>query len=382
VRILLNKIPIQDIVLYNRSLEIDKRCQGFIDNEEQGVYGMAGKLNIRPIYQREFIYKDKQRDSVINSIRNNFPLNVLYWIKNKDGTYEVLDGQQRLISIGQYVSGVFSIEWPGTDKMYFHNLSVEQQNQILNYKLMVYFCEGNDSERLNWFRTINIAGEKLTDQEIKNAIYSGPWISDAKKYFSKNNCPAYKLGGDYLKGSAIRQDYLETVIDWISNGNSEEYMAKHQFDKNANELWEYFNNVIEWVEKIFINGRKENYRREMKGVPFGFLYNKYKNIRYNPIEVENEVSKLMMDEDVERKQGIYSYIFNRDEKELHIRSFSDRQKRETYERQQGICTHCKEYFTIDNMEADHITPWSQGGKTVPENCQMLCKRCNRTKAAK
>ena len=367
----LHEIPIQNVVRYSKHIG---KCQGYIDKGEDGVYGMEGRLNIRPEYQREFIYKDKQRNAVIHSIRNNFPLNVLYWVKNKDGSYEVLDGQQRLISIGQYVSGDFHIE-----NMFFHNLKEDQQNQILDYKLMVYFCEGTDSEKLAWFQTINIAGEKLSDQELRNAIYHGSWVSDAKRYFSRSVCPAYQKANHFLKGSTIRQDYLETAIKWISYGNIEEYMSKHQHDENSKPLWKYFNNVIEWVEHLF---PKDNYRKEMKGIPFGSLYNLYKNNEYNSNEIEEEVSNLMQDEDVTKKSGIYQYIFTRDEKYLNIRAFSEKDRREVYEYQNGMCLSCKEHFEIDEMEADHIVAWSKGGKTTFDNCQMLCLHCNRTKSAK
>ena len=369
MEIKLKEITIQEIVRYSDHL---KECQGYNDKGEEGVYGMNGRLNIRPIYQREFIYKDKQRNAVIDTVVHNYPLNVMYFVVNKDGSYEVLDGQQRLISLCQYVSNRFSIDGIG-----FKNLKEDQQENILNYKLMVYFCEGTESEKLVWFKTINIAGEKLTDQELLNAVYSGKWISDSKRYFSKTGCPAYRKAEKYLKGVPIRQDYLETVLSWVSRGKIEYYMSEHQHDDDAFDLWEYFNNVISWVEKIF-----PKYRREMKGIPFGKLYNDFKQNNYNYEEVEKEVSRLMMDEDVERKTGIYIYIFTRDEKYLGIRNFSDSHKREVYEKQNGICVHCGKECSIDEMEADHITPWSKGGPTSIDNCQMLCVHCNRTKSSK
>lgn len=368
----LHEVPIQDIVLYSKHL---KECQGYTDKEEEGVYGMGGKLNIRPAYQREFIYKDKQRDAVINTVKNGFPLNVLYWVVNKDGSYEVLDGQQRLISICQYVYNIFSVEWPDFGLLQFHSLMDDLQEQILNYKLMVYFCEGTDSEKLDWFRIINIAGEKLTEQELRNAVFAGPWISDAKRYFSRTGCPAYQMASELLKGHAIRQDYLETAIKWVSHSNIESYMADYQHKENAKELWAYFEKVIEWAKKLFVK-----YRKEMSGVSFGLLYNEYKDKEYDPDEIEKEVSKLMQDEDVTKKSGIYTYIFTGNDKYLNIRSFTDNNKREAYERQEGICIHCGEHFELDDMEADHITPWSKGGKTVSENCQMLCQQCNRKKS--
>lgn len=345
---------------------------GYINNNEEGVIGFDGKLNIRPKYQREFIYKDKQRDAVIATIRKNFPLNVMYWVKNEDDSYEVMDGQQRTISICEYVAGKYSINY-----QYFHNLEDVEKEQILNYKLMVYFCEGNDKEKLDWFQTINIAGEKLTDQELRNAVYTGAWLTDAKKYFSKTGCPAWDKAKDYVGGSPIRQDYLETAIDWISNGNIEDYMAIHQHDVDALDLWSYFLRVINWTSATF-----PNYRRELKSIALGILYNNFNNTKIDAKELEKEIKILMEDEDVTKKSGIYPYVLTRDEKYLNIRSFTDRQKREAYERQVGICPKCKKHFEIDEMEADHITPWHEGGKTLSDNCQMLCKLDNRSKGGK
>jgi len=355
-----------------KEITVRELTKDYQDNEENGVVGYDGKLDIRPPYQREFIYKDKQRDAVIDTITKNFPLNTMYWSVRKDGNYEIIDGQQRTISVCQYVKGDFSIYG-----LAFHNLPNDKQEQILNYSLMVYFCSGTESERLDWFRIINIAGEKLTDQELRNAVYAGSFVSDAKRYFSKNGCVAYQIGSDFLNGSAIRQEYLETVIDWISKGQIEDYMSKHQHDKDAKVLWEYFQAVIIWVKSIFAN-----YRKEMKGVPFGFLYNEFKGKKLNAKKLEMEIAKLMEDEDVTNKKGIYSYVLTRNEKFLNIRAFTEKQKREVYERQKGVCPKCKEKWKIEEMEADHITPWHEGGKTITENCQMLCKEDNRRKSGK
>ena len=341
-------------------------------NNEEGVVGYGGKLNIRPKYQREFVYKDDKRNAVIETIRKNFPLNVMYWVKNEEGDFEVMDGQQRTISFCEYVAGNFSLNF-----QYFHNLEETEKNQILDYKLMIYFCEGNDKEKLDWFKIINIAGEKLMDQELRNAIYTGTWLTDAKRYFSKSGCPAYSMGSDYLTGSPIRQDYLETTIDWISKGNIEKYMAEHQHKPNANELWLYFQNVMNWIKVVF-----PNYRKEMKGVAFGILYNEFKDKEFDSNKLEKEITKLMQDEDVTKKSGIYEYVLTRNEKYLSIRAFTDKQKREAYERQKGICKKCKKKFEIEEMEADHIKPWHEGGKTISKNCQMLCKQCNRAKSGK
>jgi hypothetical protein len=362
------------------NITIRKVINGYKDSAEEGVVAYGGKLDIRPKYQREFVYKEKQRNAVIDTIKNGFPLNVMYWMIREDDGYEMLDGQQRTISIGQYVNGDFSL-----NDRFFHNLTKEEQDNILDYELMIYFCEGTDKERLDWFRIINIAGEKLTDQEIRNAVYTGPWLSDAKLKFSKSNCAAYLLandGGQLVSGSPIRQEYLETALFWKNNGKIEDYMAKHQHDTDADELWEYFQNVIEWVRKIFAN-----YRREMGNVPWGELYNNFKDKKIDTKKLEREISELMQDEDVTKKSGIYEYILTRNEKYLNIRAFTDKMKREAYERQKGICPHCKgdnkkKKWAIEEMEADHINPWHEGGKTITENCQMLCKEDNRRKSGK
>lgn len=356
-----------------KEITIKELSQGFEDNNENGVVGFNGKLDIRPPYQREFIYKDKQRDAVINTITKSFPLNVMYWAVSDDGMFEVIDGQQRTISICQYVNGDFAYMF-----RYFHNLEKDEQEQILNYKLMVYICSGSESEKLQWFKTINIAGEKLTDQELRNAVYTGSWVSDAKRYFSKTGCVAFNIGADYLNGSAIRQEYLETAIEWISNGNIEVYMANHQHDPNASALWLYFQSVITWVNTTFTVKRK----KFMKGIEWGFLYNKYKDVVYDTKVIEAETAKLIADDDVEKKSGIYQYILTRDERYLGIRTFSDSIKQKVYEKQKGICVVCKKHFDISEMEGDHITPWHEGGKTIEINCQMLCKDDNRRKSGK
>ena len=363
MKIELHRIPIKKVIT------------GYKDSAEEGVVAYDGKLDIRPKYQREFVYTGKQRDAVIETIKKSFPLNVMYWMKNNAGNFEVLDGQQRTISIGQYVNGDFSL-----NDRFFHNLTKEEQNKILDYELFIYFCEGTDKERIDWFTIINIAGEKLTNQEILNAVYTGPWLSDAKLKFSKTNCVAYLLandGGQLVSGSPIRQEYLETALSWINNERVGDYMAKHQHEINADELWNYFQNVVAWVREIFIN-----YRREMNNVQWGGLYNKFKDKKLDSKKLEKEIAKLMQDEDVTKKSGIYEYVLTRNEKYLNIRAFTDKQKREVYERQKGKCVKCKKHFEIEEMEADHIKPWHEGGKTIAKNCQMLCKEHNRTKSGK
>lgn len=349
--------------------------EGYADRGEEGVTAYNGLLDIRPKYQREFVYKDKQREEVLRTVRNNFPLNVMYWMKNDVGTYEVLDGQQRTISIGQYLNNDYSI-----DSRYFHNLLPEEQDQILDYELMIYHCEGTDKERLDWFRIINIAGEKLTDQELLNAVYTGPWLADAKLKFSKNQCVAYRLandGGALLTGSPIRQDYLEIALKWINNGDIAGYMALHQHDTNADELWDYFQAVIRWVRTTF-----PKHRSEMRGLDWGDLHNRFNETPLDPVALDAEVGRLMADEDVTNKKGIYTYVLTDEEKHLNIRAFTDKMKRVAYERQQGICPACSKHFECKAMEADHITPWVEGGPTSAENCQMLCREDNRRKGSR
>ena len=353
-----------------KEITVRELTQGYQDNNEDGVVGFDGRLDIRPPYQREFVYNEKERNAVLDTLQKDFPLNVMYWAVREDGNYEVIDGQQRTISICQYVEGDFSIDGIG-----FYNLPNDKQDQILDYTLMVYFCSGTDSEKLAWFETINIAGKVLTKQELRNAVYSGSWVSDAKRYFSKNSRP--KIGDEYLSGSANRQEYLETAISWISNGKIEDYMSKNQHEPNATELWLYFQSVINWVKANFTK-----YRREMKGIKWGILYNEFKDEKYDAKKLEEQIATLMEDEDVGNKKGIYSYVLTGKEKHLNIRAFNDKQKREAYERQKGICVVCKEHFELNEMEADHIDPWHSGGKTDAENCQMLCREDNRRKSGK
>ena len=358
-----------------REISISELVSEYADNQENGVVAYGGKLDVRPPYQREFVYGDKERMAVIDTVMQGFPLNVMYWAVRDDGTYEIIDGQQRTISICQYVNGDFAYMF-----RYFHNLTQDEQQKILDYKLMVYFCEGTDSEKLKWFETINIAGKELTKQELRNAVYSGSWVSDAKRYFSKNGCVAYQIGGKYLSGSAIRQEYLETAIAWLSKGNIEVYMSQHQHDKNALALWQYFQSVITWVEGTFVHTSER--QRIMKGVNWGELYDVYHTQVIDTKAIEDEIRRLILDDDVTNKKGIFAYVLTRKEKHLNIRAFSEAQKLAAYERQQGVCAECGGHFELTQMEADHITPWHAGGRTIADNCQMLCRECNRRKSGK
>lgn len=364
MKIELNKIKIRDLV------------EGYENNNENGVKGYGGKLDIRPPYQREFVYKDEQRDEVIKTVKKRFPLNIMYWVKNGEEEFEVLDGQQRTISICQYIQGDFSLNY-----QYFHNLDKETKNKILDYELTIYICEGTDKEKLEWFKIVNISGEKLTPQELRNAVYTGTWLTNAKRYFSKNNCPAYNIGKRYITGKVNRQDYFETALKWISDREDieiEDYMAKHQHDDDAEELWMYFQEVIDWVKRLFPNYRKDI----MKGLKWGYLFNEYSDKSFNSNHLEKEIEKLLLDVDVTKKKGICKYLITGEEKHLNIRAFPEKMKQEVFAEQDGICIKCEEKFKIEDMQADHIKPWSKGGKTIKENCQMLCNNCNRKKSNK
>lgn len=360
-----------------KHIKIGDIVDGYEDRFDLGCVGYKGKLNIRPAYQREYIYDDRKAVAVIDTIMSGFPLNVMYWVQNSDGTYELLDGQQRTVSFCKFYSNV--LDWHDNQ---FSSLEEDQKRKFLDYEVQVYFCKGTDSEKLDWFRTINIGSVQLTPQELRNAIYYGPWLTEAKRYFSKRGMnPAKQVAGYFLKGSYERQDILETVLKWISDYKGttiERYMSTHRNDKDADELINYFSNVFEWVNRVFPRQRKE-----MNGLPWGIWFNKYSATKYNPNKIDDNIAKLMKDPDIKAKKGIYHFELEDEstdsEKYLSLRTFDASTKRSVYERQKGICPICGEYFDIDDMEADHIKPWSKGGKTVESNCQMLCKSCNRKK---
>ena len=375
MKIKLQQIKVRDLV------------NGYVNNDEEGVVGYGGRLNIRPAFQREFVYNEKQQKAVIDTVVKGFPLNTMYWVHNEDDTFELLDGQQRTLSICEFVEGNFSMEFSKGVEQAFHNLTDDEQNAILDYELMVYVCDGNERERLEWFRTINIAGEKLTDQELLNINYIGAWLSDAKRKFSKTNCVAFKLGHKFVKGSPIRQDYLETALSWISGGNITNYMSTHQHDVNANELWLYFNSVITWIEPPFaLDTNLKNYRKEMLGLNWGDLYNRFRNNMYDAQAIEKRVNELMANEEVTDKKGVYEYILSGENEDmackLSKRTFSEADKRTAYERQNGICPITGEYLPITEMQADHIIPWWKGGTTTLSNLQMISKTANARKGGR
>ncbi|HRH55907.1 MAG TPA: DUF262 domain-containing protein [Candidatus Paceibacterota bacterium] len=366
----LPKITIRDLV------------NGYMDDGENGVVGYGGKLNIRPAFQREFVYGGKERDAVIKTVRQGFPLNTMYWSEDEDGNYELMDGQQRTVSICQYVTKIIPIKFDDGNELAFTSLPKDQQEQILEYELSVYVCEGTPSEKLAWFRTINIAGKPLTEQELLNAQHTGTWLTDAKRWFSKTGAPAIQDGRDKLvAGSPIRQQVLETALRWISDDHIERYMNEHKDDTDAQELWQYWLAVFNWVQKIFPNQDSAR-TRLMEGLQWGEFYNKYKNEKLNPAELEERIVQLIDDDDVNNKKGIYEYLLTGNERTLSLRAFDEKTKIKKFTEQKGICPVCNEHFEIDEMEADHIIPWSKGGKTTPENCQMLCRMDNRTKSGR
>lgn len=368
------------------NITIEELVKGYQDDGDGGVVGYDHRLCIRPPFQREFVYKDKQRDAVIETVRKGYPLNVMYWSKTGPDTYDVLDGQQRTISVAQYVNGDFPIKVNGNDK-FFHNLTDTERRQILDYELTIYVCDGTEEEKLEWFKVINIAGEVLTDQELLNATYTGSWLADAKTYFSRRNCVAGQMADGYIKGNPIRQDYLEKALAWIADRDGLEsgqlYMATHQHDADANDLWLYFQTVINWAQRLF---------PKRKGITdaqdWGILYNKYGQKAYNSNTLAEDMKRLLMDDDVTKKAGIVPYLLSErtkhDEKYLSIRAFTEAQKMRAYERQGHKCLLCQARgvdteYAFEDMQGDHITPWCRGGRTVDENLQMLCRKCNNDK---
>lgn len=373
-----------------QKIKICDLFDGYKDNGVNGVFAYGGKLNVRPKYQREFTYELEMQKAVIDTVISGFPLNVMYWVENQDGTYELLDGQQRTLSICKFLDGDFSVRI-NNNPQFFHSIGISDPQlaeNILNYELMCYFCtNGTDAEKLKWFKTINIAGKVLNNQELLNASYTGPWLTKAKEKFSKpNNCPAQKEGEKYLEGKPIEQHYLATALKWIAHRDKcsiEDYMAKHRNKQDCNDLWLYYMAVIAWVEQTF-----KIYRKELKGLEFGILYNDYHKNNYDPDVLEDDFQKLNSDPGINSSvQNIYRYLITRDENLLNRRVFDEKIKRKVFEKQKidrnsdlSKCPDCGAEFKYDDMEGDHIKPWSKGGKSTIDNCQMLCKSCNGKKS--
>lgn len=358
---------------------------GYVDKGDEGVFAYGGKLAIRPPYQREFVYNSKQAEMVIHTALKKFPLNVMYWVKVEEDKFEILDGQQRTLSIMQYLTHKFPIKLDG-QTMYWDSLPEDKYKILMNYEFMIYICEGTESEKLEWFNTVNIAGEELTPQELRNSVYTGTWLSDAKRYFSKRNCAAKGLADRYIKGDPNRQELLEKALKGICEVNGltdiTDYMADHKSDADADELWQYFQDVIHWIEKIF-----PQYYSDMKGLDWCHLYNKYHKNAYNSSVMRDETKRLHEDEEVGTTKGIYEFLLCRDKdpfagRFLSLRVFSERDKLAAYSKQGGQCPVCGEYFEYVEMEGDHVKPWSKGGRTELDNCQMLCKSCNGKKSDK
>ena len=369
------------IELHN--VKIEDVFNGYQNDGEDGVFAYGGKLTIRPPYQREFIYDLQEQEAVLHTILKGFPLNTMYWVKTGDDEYEVLDGQQRTLSAMEFLSHKLQIKWNG--KSYYNDsLPDDLYDKLMNYEFMVYICEGTESEKLEWFEVVNVAGEELTKQELRNSVYTGAWLSNAKKYFSKSNCPARGLSEKYITGTPNRQELLEKALIGICElqglKDVNDYMAKHKSDNDADELWQYFQDVIHWAEKIF-----PKYYADMKGLDWCHLYNLYHNNTYNSTQMSAEVKRLHEDEEVQKNKGIYEYLLSKDNdpfaaKLLGLRAFPERDKQAAYSKQGGICPICKNHFEYNEMTGDHIKPWSKGGQTIPENCQMLCRDCNSKKS--
>ena len=359
--------------------------KGYINNDEQGVRGYDGLLDIRPPYQREFIYNENEQRAVITTVLNGYPLNVMYWVKRSEDAecpYEVMDGQQRTLSLCEYVAGKFSYDFKN-----FFNQPADIQQRILDYKLTIYVCEGDASEKLEWFKTINIAGKELNEQEINNAIFAGPFVTDAKKHFSKTNCGAYRLGKDLVNGAPNRQDFLKKALSWMAEHETRcgkpqtivGYMAQHQHDFNAIPLWTYFQTVLNWAISTF---SPKKFGKIMKGLNWAKFYDEYHEQALDVKALEAEIIELIGDDEIQRQQGIIPYVLTRDEHYLDLRSFKDNIKLAVWEKQHHKCALCAKEFDIAFMEGDHITPWKEGGRTVAENCQMLCCECNRRKGSR
>lgn len=370
-------------------------CGGFVYNELEGkgLFGLGGKLTIQPEYQRNYIYKDidggKKEQAVIHSLLKDYPLGLIYFTKVAKDKFEVLDGQQRITSVGRFISNKFAIMDGGNPKN-FDSLPADQQAKIRDSKLLIYECEGAESEIKHWFETINIAGVPLSDQELLNAIYSGPFVTLAKAEFSNSQNANIQKWSAYIRGSANRQEFLERALDWVSKGNIDGYMSDHRYDKNFNELKTYFNSVIEWVSAVFVDVLPE-----MKGLEWGRLYEKYHGKSYDPKKMAAAVNRLAADSYVTNRKGIFEYLLGGsvDKKYLAVRVFDDKVKRVAYAKQKQAakdksnCPLCamgknankKRIYKFEEMDADHVTAWSKGGESSAKNCEMLCITHNRAK---
>lgn len=376
-------------------LTVKDISEGFVYNEYEGkgLFGWNGRLTIQPEYQRNYIYADGKRDvAVIDSLLKGYPLGLLYFVKVGEDKYEILDGQQRVTSFGRYLTSKFAIKDENGMEQYFDGLSQDKRDKILNSQLTIYICEGEESEIKEWFKTINIVGVPLNNQELLNAIYSGPFVTLAREEFSNSQNANIQKWSAYIKGDVNRQEYLATALNWVSKGNIDSYMSQHRFDNNITELKAYFNSVIDWISSVFIDVKSD-----MKGLDWGRLYETYHRNSYNPTEVSEKLCELYADSQVQDTKGICEYILGgcADVKLLNIRVFDDNTKRVVYANQttlakeKGIsnCPLCAlgsdnnktKIWEQKEMDADHVTAWSKGGSTDIDNCQMLCITHNRAK---
>lgn len=377
--------------------KVSEIVDGFVYNELEGkgLFGLSGKLTIQPEYQRNFIYAEgdgRREAAVIESLLKGYPLGLIYFNKTGDESYEVLDGQQRITSIGRYVGGKFSVIDEDGQPQFFSALPADKKAKIMNSQLLIYECEGTESEIKEWFRTINIAGVPLTAQELLNAVYSGQFVTLAKEEFSNSQNAQIAKWSSYISGSANRQDYLERALDWVSHGQIGDYMSQHRHDDNITELKNYFNTVLDWVSGVFTGVESE-----MKGLNWGKLYESYHKNAYNPSEVAEKVKNLYGDPYVKDRKGVFEYILGgeTDKKLLNVRVFDEATRRSVYAEQttkaesEGVsnCSYCaighdanaNKIWELKDMDADHVSAWSKGGSTSVENCEMLCKSHNRAK---
>lgn len=370
-------------------------CDGFVYNELEGkgLFGLSGTLTIQPEYQRNYIYADGKRDvAVIQSLLKGYPLGLIYFNQTSDGKFEVLDGQQRITSFGRFVTNKFAVKDENGMEQYFDGLAKDKQQKILDTKLLIYVCEGTESEIKEWFRTINIAGVPLNAQELLNAVYSGKFVTLAKAEFSNSQNSNIQKWGAYVSGSALRQDFLERALDWVSKGNISEYMSSHRHNDNINELKTYFNTVINWASTVF-----KDVEKEMCGLEWGRLYETYHNTAYDPNEVSKTLKQLYSDAYIKNRKGVFEYMLGgcQDTKLLEVRVFDEATKKTIYAQQttkakasgESNCPLCAighdanktKIWDLKDMDADHVTAWSKGGATDAANCQMLCKTHNRAK---
>lgn len=379
------------------NINVQEICDGFEYNELEGkgLFGLSGKLTIQPEYQRNYIYASdggKREMAVIESVLKGYPIGLIYFNKVSADNLEVLDGQQRITSLGRFITDKFAIKDENGMEQYFGGMAKDKQTKILETKLLIYECEGTESQIKEWFRTINIAGVPLNNQELLNAVYSGPFVTKAKEEFSNSQNANIQKWSAYVSGSANRQEFLECALDWVSKGNIGDYMSKHRKDKNIDELKKYFNTVIDWVSSVFTDVESE-----MRGLEWGRLYEEYHAEKFKPAEISARVHELYGDPYIKNRRGIFEFILGgeKDTKLLDVRVFDEATKRSVYAKQtkeaeakeKSNCSLCavghdankEKIWSFGEMEADHVSAWSKGGKTDTKNCEMLCKTHNRAK---